>query len=588
MSSGIAYPPPTYIPPLPIFNPIFFPQSFDTTTTSGGGGGGFTNIFPNGLTSGNVITMDGGTGGGGGTGVERTITGISYLDFVDSAETDPTNITGYITLNGNTLEIGSNTALSGINVNLLGSVVSANGVAIATGGNVSNDISNNFLVGTTQTFDGAISIDNLQSNIGQLNSNNSNTGLGNGVFSNWTSGVDNSIFGYHSAITLTSGSQNTSIGKSALVSLTTGLGNTAVGWGSMGAVVSSNYNTAIGNLSAYSLTSGTQNTSIGYQTGGYMTTGSNNVSIGYLSGVSPSAPTLSDTIAIGNFAYADATGDIILGNSGNYNSTGFPYYAKFTPNTSGQGVILQGAYNNSQNFIIETNGNSVILNGTFVDLNGSGSGAIGGVNVSNGMNINTGIVQTTDKASNPALQSLYSCFYSLGGLPYFGYNNAGTYTYQQLGTTSTNILGTYTSSACDTLLSPVAWAFDTIPNTLGNQFSFIIYSNTAKTFVVPPGIPYITNETLNAGQVSNYILAVGTAILIPYQYSNNGGPPPVITNTSGYLFTAPTSIGALTFTSTVVNPTSTGTTYTIKATNTNANPITNGSTLTLVAYNSYF
>jgi|688.fasta_scaffold04581_25 hypothetical protein len=153
MSSGIAYPPPTYIPPLPVFNPIFFPQTFGTTSSSGGGGG-FTNIFPNGLSSGNVITLNGGTGGGGGTGVERTITGISYLDFVDSASTNPTAITGFITLNGNTLEIGSANNSSGINVNLQGTTLSANGVAIASGGNVSNNINNTFQApATAQTFD---------------------------------------------------------------------------------------------------------------------------------------------------------------------------------------------------------------------------------------------------------------------------------------------------------------------------------------------------------------------------------------------------------------------------------------------------
>jgi hypothetical protein len=164
MSSGIAYPAPTYIPPLSVFNPLFFPQSFGTTTTSGGGGGGQTNIFPNGLTSGNVITMDGGTGGGGGTGVERTITGLSQIEWVDITDTNPTAITGYMVLNGNTLEIGSNAVSSGINVNLLGSVVSANGVAIATGGNVSNDINNTFVSpATIQTFDTqSVVMDNSQ------------------------------------------------------------------------------------------------------------------------------------------------------------------------------------------------------------------------------------------------------------------------------------------------------------------------------------------------------------------------------------------------------------------------------------------
>lgn len=153
MSSGVIYPVPTYIPPLPIFNPLFFPQTFATTTTSGGGGG-FTNIFPNGLTSGNVITMNGGTGGGGGTGAERTITGLSQIEWADFTSTNPTAITGYMKLNSGVLEIGSGTASSGINVNLLGSVISANGVAIATGGNVSNDINNTFQApATIQTFD---------------------------------------------------------------------------------------------------------------------------------------------------------------------------------------------------------------------------------------------------------------------------------------------------------------------------------------------------------------------------------------------------------------------------------------------------
>jgi hypothetical protein len=161
MSSGIQYPAPTYIPPLPVFNPLFFPQTFATTTTSGGGGGQ-TNIFPNGLTSGNIITLDGGTGGGGGTGLERRITGLSQIDWVDINSTTPTAITGYMTLDGTTLNIGSATASTGINVNLLGSTVSANGVAIATGGNVSNNIDNTFQSpATTQTFNNqGVLIDN--------------------------------------------------------------------------------------------------------------------------------------------------------------------------------------------------------------------------------------------------------------------------------------------------------------------------------------------------------------------------------------------------------------------------------------------
>ena len=483
----------------PVYNPIFY---IDPTASSGidvafldanylkfptaQGSEDFTN----GLFSTDTIDFN------SSTGANRAITNVSKTEFSDILGN--TLYTASIEENSTAIGIydGGLIINSSNSINLVGTNILANGVPVGTGGgNVSTTTNNTFQLGFTQTFDGAISIDNLQSNIGQLSSNN--TGLGGGVFSNLTSGVDNSIFGYHSALALTTGGQNVSIGKSSLVSLTTGQGNTAVGWGSMGTLVSSNYNTAIGNLSAYSLTSGTQNTSIGYQTGGYMTTGSNNVSIGYLSGVSPSAPTLSDTIAIGNQAYSSATGDIILGNSVNYNSTGFPYYAKFTPNTTFQGVQLQGAYNNSGNFTIETNGNSVALNGTFVDLNGTGSGAIGGVNVSNGMNVNTGVIQTTDKASNPTFQSLYSCYYSLSGVPYFGYNSAGTYTYSQLATTSS-------------LYNPVA--------TLTSGLAYASGSGTGWTITAPA--PQLTNVPPLYGRTFNYI--VSTTNIPPLTISSSG------------------------------------------------------------------
>jgi hypothetical protein len=154
MSSGIAYPPPTYIPILSVFNPLFFPQSFGTTTSSGGGS--FTNIFPLGLESGNVITMNGGTGGAGGIGAERTITGLSQIEWVDYNSTNPTAITGYMVLNGNTLNIGSASNSTGINVNLQGTSITSNGVAIG-GGNVYNSQNNNFQSpATTQTFSNQI------------------------------------------------------------------------------------------------------------------------------------------------------------------------------------------------------------------------------------------------------------------------------------------------------------------------------------------------------------------------------------------------------------------------------------------------
>jgi len=625
MSSGIAYPMPTYIPPLPVFNPIFFPQSFGTTTTSGGGGGQ-TNIFPNGLTSGNVITLNGGTGGGGGTGVERTITGISYLDFVDSSDTDPTNITGYITLNGNTLEIGSLSNSTGINVNLQGTTISANGVAIGGGGDVFL-AGNNTFTGTND-FQANFTVDNALTNIGQYTSNN--TGIGFSILSNISTGSDNTAFGHYSLSEVIDGQNNTAVGSSALTNITSGESNTGLGYASLSSSLTDNNNTAVGYWSGQQLNGGDNNTFIGYESGYNQITGSNNLAIGFQSGVDLSQQNLSNTIAIGNQITAVETGEIILG-FGDYNNSGATYFAKYTPLNTNDGVQLQCSYNNAQNFTINSTGHSINLEGTIINLNGVGSGlTTDGVNVLNGMSINGGTLNTSDKASQPVLGALYCSYYSYGGVPFYAFSDSGgTTTHEQLATTSSlssyapldsptftgiptaptalstdnstqlattafvqsvvgggsNILGTYTSSPCNTSLSPTGWEFDTIiPNTLGNQFSFIIYSNTAPTNT---SSPYFTNNILSTNQVSDYILAVGTAILIPYQYSNNGAPP-VITNTSGYLFTAPTSIGGLRFSSVVINPTSNGMTYLINATSTTENPITNGSTLTLVAYNSYF
>jgi hypothetical protein len=161
-SSGIAYPPPTYIPPLPIFNPTNFPPIPPSGSTSGGGGQ--SNIFPDGLSSGNVIQLDGGTGGSGGTGTERSINGISYLNFIDTANTSPVGATPLTTLSQTTttFTIGGN---NDIEIDITGSALKFNGVAVGTGsGNVNTANSNTYATGTTQTFDSAVVDNNLSFN----------------------------------------------------------------------------------------------------------------------------------------------------------------------------------------------------------------------------------------------------------------------------------------------------------------------------------------------------------------------------------------------------------------------------------------
>lgn len=432
-------PPPTNTT-TPVYNPIFYVNP----TASSGIDVAFLDAnylkfptaqgsedFTNGLFSTDTIDFN------SATGANRAITNVSKTEFSDILGN--ALYTAFIEENSNAIGIydGGLIINSSNSINLVATDILANGVPIGTGGgNVSNNQDNTFQNGFTQTFDGVISIDNLQSNIGQFGSNNTGLGGGGGL-SNITTGSDNTTFGYGS-----------------LSSLTTGISNTALGYGSLTLSTNDNYNTAIGNGSGINLNGGNSNTFLGYQSGVNQTTGNYNISIGYLSNGTGVPSSLSNTITIGNDIAPSATGDINLG-FGDYSGVGIDYYAKFTPNTTFGGVQLQGTYNNSGNFTISAINQSVALEATFIDLNGSGSGAISGVNVSNGININSGVVQTTDKASNPTFQSLYSCFYSLGGLPYFAYNNAGTYTYSPLATATAPTTFSYTSGNGVTTISPV-------------------------------------------------------------------------------------------------------------------------------------
>jgi hypothetical protein len=216
-SSGIAYPPPTYIPPLSIFNPVNFPVN--TPTTGSSGGGSQSNIFPNGLSSGNVIQLDGGTGGAGGDGTERSINGISYLNFIDTANTTPVGapVLTSISQTNNTFTIGGTNA---IGVNITGSALTFNGTPVGTGsGNVSTASDNTYANGTSQNFFNASISQGLtfSTPLTGIVLNNSlvfqnNAGTDNillsyatnaGNFSNWTLSSQNSnvnmIFSFPSA-----------------------------------------------------------------------------------------------------------------------------------------------------------------------------------------------------------------------------------------------------------------------------------------------------------------------------------------------------------------------------------------------------
>jgi hypothetical protein len=505
-SSGKIYPAPTYNPPLPVFNPIYFPQSFDTTTTSsgGGGGGGGTNIFPLGLTSGNVITMNGGTGGGGGTGAERTITGLSQIEWADYTSFNPATITGYMVLNTGTLDIGSNTPSSGINVNLQG---------------------------TTISVSGAISVDNTQSNIGQYT--NFNTGIGNGIYSssptggnnvaigrnslqNLTTGGNNIIIGSQSGVNLLTGNNNIAFGTQTLISLTSGSGNTAIGSNALRTSTIDINNLAVGSTAGQNLSgngsNSNSNTFIGVGAGFQQLTGINNVALGYNAGAGSSFPNLNNTICIGGGISPTNDNDIILSNSSNS-------YIKFS--NSGSWCFESFSPGNATLKLLGVGGVAGGLAGVLQIVAGTNGGAS---------------LQLQDNGTNPITTSGYGNFASVGGFPFY---YSPTYGWSQLAsvpTTTFTLTLTPSASGGNTF-----WTTSpTLTTTLNsNSFNFTFYTNVSNSTTANAPSP------LSAS--GDYIAGTGTAILQKYTNSS-------ITY-NGYLFSIVNSNGLPITTTTTITPT---------------------------------
>ena len=501
-------PPPTNTT-TPVYNPIFF---IDPTASSGidvafldanylkfptaQGSEDFTN----GLFSTDTIDFN------SATGANRAITNLSTSSFTDILGN--ASYTASIEENSTAIGIydGGLVLTSSNSINLVGTNILANGVPVGTsvGGNVSNNQNNTFLNTFTQTFQGAIVVDNTQSNIGQLPTGN-NTAIGLASLGDLTSGNDNSAFGY-----------------TALQAITTGSNNTGLGYASLSSSLTDDNNTAVGYWSGFNLNGGGNNTYLGYESGYNQTTGSGNVAIGFQTGVDATATTLSNTIAIGKGVTSVATGDMILGFGGNYNSTGFPYYAKITPNTTNNGVQIQGSYNNSGNFTINAVGQSAIIKGTFIDLT-----ATSAVNVSNLVATpNNPVINTTNLGNGSGT------FYVSSQLPYFAYNNSGTITSQQLATTTISNSFTLTITA---FVNPATnnsiWTTQTITPSVtlsSNAFTFSYYTEIVNTSVSTTGV---------VSPSGNFIAGTGIAILQP---TNTG-----INTYNTYLFNLVNNGGAL-------------------------------------------
>jgi hypothetical protein len=490
-------PPPTNTT-TPVYNPIFFIDPASSTgitipfldanylkfpTAQG------SEDFTNGLFSTDTIDFN------STTGANRAITNLSKTEFSDILGN--TTYTASIEENSTAIGLydGGLVITSSNSINLVGADVLLNGVPITTGGGDVFLAGNNTFTGTND-FTSTFTVDNTQTNIGQLPTGN-NTAIGLASLGDLTTGDDNSAFGY-----------------TALQAITTGSNNTGLGYASLSNSLTDNNNTAVGYWSGFNLNGGGNNTYLGYESGYNQTTGSGNVAVGYQVGVDTTTTTLSNTISIGKGVTSVATGDMILGFT-NFNPPN-DYWVKFTPNNSFGGVTLQGTNNGSSNFTINATGSSVALTATNIDLNASNTVSISNILTSP----NTTTITTTTLANGRGT------FYVNSQLPYFAYNNAGTITSQQLATTS--VSNSFTLTITPVVVGNTSWSTQAInlsATLSSNAFTFSYYTNIVNTNVTQSG-PVTPS--------GNFVAGYGIAILQP------------VNNTPTYLFNLVNNGGAIT------------------------------------------
>jgi hypothetical protein len=140
------------------------------------------------------------------------------------------------------------------------------------------------------------------------------------------------------------------------------------------------------------------------------------------------------------------------------------------------------------------------------------------------------------------------------------------------------ILATYTSTALDTGIAPYTWSFTGISNSLGNQVNWILYSNSAITTSSASTVYTDLDPIVQPSALNNYIFGSGTAIQIPYKYSDGT----TTTTQPTYYPTATVALGG--FTLSAIADASVNSTFRVDLNSTSNTAFTNGSTLTLKFY----
>ena len=147
------------------------------------------------------------------------------------------------------------------------------------------DFSNSLLISNdagTGTLDAASHNTGLGDQVfDDLTSGTSNTAMGSGALDANTTGGSNTAIGRDSLGSNTTASNNVAIGKSALTTNTTGEGNTSVGKDSLKDNTTGGNNTAVGENALANNTTASENTAVGQNALLTSTTAGNNVAIGH-------------------------------------------------------------------------------------------------------------------------------------------------------------------------------------------------------------------------------------------------------------------------------------------------------------------
>ncbi len=197
--------------------------------------------------------------------------GIGFGALVSSSSGNYNTAGGAFALNANTT--GSNNTAFGYQA-LASSSTTSDNTALGYGA----------LYATTGTKNTAVGGNALNANSG----GSYNTAVGYQALqsASFSSGADNSAFGYSSLYNNSSGNQNTAVGVLAMTVNTTGTANTALGFGALSANPAGLFNTALGYSALNSLSSGNDNIAIGSYAGSFVSSGSGNIYIGWSSAVS--------------------------------------------------------------------------------------------------------------------------------------------------------------------------------------------------------------------------------------------------------------------------------------------------------------